>query len=86
MKIGLNLPVMVPGFGRDTILEWSRRIDNGPFSSIAAGERVCFPNPEMMVAMSAAAAVTEGRATTIVDYIDVYASPVGNAFAYCDQP
>ncbi|MCH8200081.1 MAG: hypothetical protein IIA54_08475 [Chloroflexi bacterium] len=34
----------------------------------------------------AAAAVTEGRATTIVDYIDVYASPVGNAFAYCDQP
>ena len=34
----------------------------------------------------AAAAVTEGRATTIVDYIDAYASPVGNAFAYCDIP
>ena len=34
----------------------------------------------------AAAAVTEGRPTTIVDYIDVYASPVGNAFAYCDTP
>ena len=34
----------------------------------------------------AAAAVTEGRPTTIVDYVDVYASPVGNAFAYCDQP
>lgn len=33
----------------------------------------------------AAAAVTEGRSTTIVDYIDVYASPVGNAFAYCDN-
>jgi hypothetical protein len=33
----------------------------------------------------AAAAVTEGRPTTIVDYIDVYASPVGNAFAYCDD-
>ncbi len=32
----------------------------------------------------AAAAVTEGRPTTIVDYIDVYASPVGNAFAYCE--
>ena len=33
----------------------------------------------------AAAAVTEGRPTTIVDYIEVYASPVGNAFAYCDD-
>jgi hypothetical protein len=31
----------------------------------------------------AAAAVTEGRPTTIVDYADVYASPVGDAFAYC---
>jgi len=33
----------------------------------------------------AAAAVTEGCPTTIVDYIDSWASPVGNAFAYCDQ-
>ena len=33
----------------------------------------------------AAAAVTDGCPTTIVDYIDAYASPVGNAFAYCDQ-
>ena len=32
----------------------------------------------------AAAAVTEGRPTTIVDYIEVWASPVGNAFAYCE--
>lgn len=32
-----------------------------------------------------AAAVTEGRPHTIVDYIDAYASPVGNAFAYCDR-
>ena len=33
----------------------------------------------------AAAAVTEGRPTAIVDYVDVYASPAGNAFAYCDD-
>ena len=33
----------------------------------------------------AAAGVTEGRPTTIVDYVDVFASPVGNAFAYCDD-
>ena len=33
----------------------------------------------------ATAGVTDGRPTTIVDYIDTWASPVGNAFAYCDQ-
>lgn len=59
MDIGMNLPVMVPGWDRDSLLDWCRRIDAGPFSSLAAGERVWFPNPEMMVAMSAAAAVTE---------------------------
>ena len=32
-----------------------------------------------------AAAVADGCATTIVDYIAAYASPVGNAFAYCDR-
>lgn len=55
----MNLPVMVPGLDRDRILEWSRRIDAGPFATLAAGERITFPNPEIMVTMSAAAAVTE---------------------------
>jgi alkanesulfonate monooxygenase SsuD/methylene tetrahydromethanopterin reductase-like flavin-dependent oxidoreductase (luciferase family) len=58
MKVGINLPVMVPGMGRDAILEWSRRVDAGPFSHLAAGERIAFPNPELIVTMSAAAAVT----------------------------
>lgn len=59
MQVGLNLPVMVPGLDRAAILEWARRIDRGPFSSIAAGERITFPNPEILVTLSAAAAVTE---------------------------
>jgi 3-O-methylgallate 3,4-dioxygenase len=32
-----------------------------------------------------AAGVTDGRPHVIVDYIDAYASPVGNAFAYCED-
>ncbi len=59
MQIGMNLPVMVPGMTRDDMLAWSRGIDAGPFSSLAAGERICFPNPDQMVLLSAAAAVTE---------------------------
>jgi alkanesulfonate monooxygenase SsuD/methylene tetrahydromethanopterin reductase-like flavin-dependent oxidoreductase (luciferase family) len=59
MKIGMNLPVMVPGLDRVTILEWARRVDGGPYASLAAGERITFPNPEVMVTMAAAAAITE---------------------------
>ncbi len=59
MQIGMNLPVMVPGLDRKSILAWARGIDAGPFSSLAAGERINFPNPEIMVTLSAAAAVTE---------------------------
>lgn len=59
MDVGLNLPVMVPGLDRTHVLEWSRRIDRGPFSTLAAGERITFPNPEMLVTLSVAAAVTE---------------------------
>jgi alkanesulfonate monooxygenase SsuD/methylene tetrahydromethanopterin reductase-like flavin-dependent oxidoreductase (luciferase family) len=59
MNVGLHLPVMVPGLDRANILEWSRRIDAGPFSTLAVGERINFPNPEAMVTLSAAAAVTE---------------------------
>lgn len=59
MQIGLNLPVMVPGLDRERVRQWCARIDRGPFSSIAAGERIVFPNPEVMVTLSAAAAWTE---------------------------
>ena len=59
MKIGMNLPVMVPGLDRAAVHEWSRRIDAGPYSSLAAGERITFPNPETMVTLATAAALTE---------------------------
>jgi alkanesulfonate monooxygenase SsuD/methylene tetrahydromethanopterin reductase-like flavin-dependent oxidoreductase (luciferase family) len=58
MKIGMNLPVMVPGLDRGRVIDWCTRIDAGPFSTLAAGERITFPNPEMMVTMSAAAVAT----------------------------
>jgi alkanesulfonate monooxygenase SsuD/methylene tetrahydromethanopterin reductase-like flavin-dependent oxidoreductase (luciferase family) len=59
MDLGMNLPVMVPGLDRAHLLAWARRIDAGPFSTLAAGERVNLPNPDMMVALGAAALVTE---------------------------
>lgn len=58
MQIGLNLPVMVPGLERDALEAWCRRIDAGPFSSLAVGERINYPNPEITVTLSLAAAWT----------------------------
>ena len=53
MDIGMNVPVMVPGLDRDRILAWCRGIDEGPYSSLAVGERINFPNPAAMVILSA---------------------------------
>jgi len=59
MKVGINLPVMVPGLTRELVRQWCRRVDSGPYSSIGAGERIAFPNPEIMVTLASAAAWTE---------------------------
>lgn len=68
MEIGINLPVMVPGMSRDDVLGWCRRVDAAPFSSLAAGERMCFPNPDQLALLSAAAVLTTRPriATTVV--------------------
>ena len=59
MDIGVALPTMARDYRRSTTLEWSRGIDDGPFSSISCGERITFRNQEMLVTNAAAAALTE---------------------------
>ena len=59
MKIGMTLPVTEPGWTRETLIEWARRIDQGPYNSLALGERICFPNPELMTTLGACAVLTE---------------------------
>lgn len=59
MKIGLCLPYMERDYNRKAILNWCRRIDQGPFSSISCGERITGYTFEMRILLAAAAAVTE---------------------------
>jgi len=59
MKIGMNVPVMASGMDRESVLAWCVGIDEGPYSSLAVGERINFPNPAAMVTLSVAAAVTK---------------------------
>jgi len=58
MKIGMTLPVMEPGLTRKDLEKWTKTIDAGPWSHIALGERILFPNPEFISTLSAVAAWT----------------------------
>ena len=59
MKIGLGLPANIPGVSRDSVLDWARQADSGPFSSVGIIDRVVYPNWDPLIALAAAAAVTE---------------------------
>lgn len=58
MRIGITLPTMIANTPGNVLLDWARRADEGPYSSLAVGERITYPNCDMIVALSAAAAAT----------------------------
>ncbi len=58
MDIAMTLPTMLP-HGRTEVLAWCRRVDEGPWSSLAVPERVTFTSHALTVELAAAAALTE---------------------------
>ncbi len=54
----MTLPSFVAGVDGATIREWCRRIDDGPFASIAVGERVAYPSHDLVTSLAFAAAAT----------------------------
>jgi alkanesulfonate monooxygenase SsuD/methylene tetrahydromethanopterin reductase-like flavin-dependent oxidoreductase (luciferase family) len=58
MNIGVGLPTTTPGATGELLLEWARRADVGPFSSIAVLDRVAYDSFEPFAALAAAAGVT----------------------------
>ena len=59
MKIGIGLPATIPGVEGPTILEWARRADAGPFSSLGIIDRLVYPNYEPLITLAAVAAATQ---------------------------
>jgi alkanesulfonate monooxygenase SsuD/methylene tetrahydromethanopterin reductase-like flavin-dependent oxidoreductase (luciferase family) len=58
MNIGVGLPTSTSGISAELLLDWARRADAGPFSSLAVVDRVAYQNYEPFTALAAAAAVT----------------------------
>jgi alkanesulfonate monooxygenase SsuD/methylene tetrahydromethanopterin reductase-like flavin-dependent oxidoreductase (luciferase family) len=68
MRIGVGLPTGIPGVDRQLVIEWARRADAGPFSSLGVVDRLVYDSYDPGIALAAAAAVTSRvrLATTIV--------------------
>ena len=57
MQMAMTLPTMLP-HGRAELLEWCRKVDDGPWSSLAVPERITYPSHSWVVELSAAAVLT----------------------------
>jgi alkanesulfonate monooxygenase SsuD/methylene tetrahydromethanopterin reductase-like flavin-dependent oxidoreductase (luciferase family) len=59
VRIGIGLPATIAGIEGKALVEWARQAEAAGFSSLAVIDRLVYPNYEPLVALSAAAAVTE---------------------------
>src|SRR5579872_2345534 len=68
MRIGIGLPAGLAGADSQLILDWARRADEGPFSSLGVIDRLAYDSFEPLTTLAAVAAVTQRvkLATTIV--------------------
>src|SRR4051812_18677323 len=58
MQIGIGLPSTISGIPGDLILDWARKADEGPFSSLGVIDRLVYGNYDTLIALTAPAAVT----------------------------
>jgi alkanesulfonate monooxygenase SsuD/methylene tetrahydromethanopterin reductase-like flavin-dependent oxidoreductase (luciferase family) len=59
MKVGIGLPNAVRGVNRAGIVEWAQRAERAGFASLGTLDRLVYSNYESLIALAAAAAVTE---------------------------
>jgi alkanesulfonate monooxygenase SsuD/methylene tetrahydromethanopterin reductase-like flavin-dependent oxidoreductase (luciferase family) len=59
VKVGIGLPITIPGAQPEQVLEWAHRAERAGFSTLGTLDRLVYPNYEPLVALGAVAAVTE---------------------------
>lgn len=68
MDVGIGLPNTVPGVGRAGIVDWARAAEAAGFASLGTIDRIAYGNYESLIALAAAAAVTE-RVRLVTDIL-----------------
>jgi alkanesulfonate monooxygenase SsuD/methylene tetrahydromethanopterin reductase-like flavin-dependent oxidoreductase (luciferase family) len=58
MKIGIGLPANIPGVQGKQLIEWAKKADVGPFSSLGLIDRLVYDNYDPLIAFAAAAGAT----------------------------
>src|SRR5262245_6517808 len=58
MRVGIGLPTTAPGMTSQLFLEWARRAEAGPFSSLGVLDRTAYDSYDCLLSLAAAAAVT----------------------------
>jgi alkanesulfonate monooxygenase SsuD/methylene tetrahydromethanopterin reductase-like flavin-dependent oxidoreductase (luciferase family) len=58
VRVGIGLPGTIPGVRAGLIVEWARRAEDGPFSSVGVLDRIRYDNHDPFTMLAAAAAVT----------------------------
>ncbi len=68
MQVGVGLPTTLRSADRELILEWARRADRGPFSSLGVFDRLAYHSYDPLITLAAVATITERirLATTIL--------------------
>src|SRR6476646_2872538 len=56
MQVGVGLPNGLPGADGQLLVEWARRADQGPFTSLGVVDRLVYGSHDPMLSLAAAAA------------------------------
>src|SRR5258707_12277159 len=59
MQIGIGLPATIPCVQGKHILDWAKKVDTGPFSSLSILDRLVDPNSEPLITLAAVAGATQ---------------------------
>jgi alkanesulfonate monooxygenase SsuD/methylene tetrahydromethanopterin reductase-like flavin-dependent oxidoreductase (luciferase family) len=68
MNVGIGLPNAVRGVDREGIVDWAQRAERAGFASLGTIDRLVYPGYESLIALAAAAAVTE-RVELVTDIL-----------------